>query len=125
MSQPPADRCRPLSLRGWGAALRAWPGVLTLLSVLAVLLGQQAPAPAEGGSGPRVAAVPVAPALPEFRAAPAPAPAGPGGLPLGTPPAPRWQPPPQWAGTAPPRAEGAFRRPLSLALLGRRQTDGG
>ncbi|MPY65532.1 hypothetical protein F8S09_02335 [Deinococcus sp. SDU3-2] len=98
--------------------------MLTLLSVLAVLLGQQAPAPAEGTSGPRVAAAPVAPALPELRPAPAPAPASPGLL-AGTPPAPLWTPPQARRRSGPVAVWTAPAQPPSLALLGRRQTDGG
>lgn len=112
------------SLTGWAAGLRAWPGLLTLLSVLAVLLGQQAPAPAAGTSGPRVAAAPVAPALPELRPAPAPAPAWPNLL-AGTPPAPRWTPPQARRRLGPVAFWTALAQPPSLALLGRRQTDGG
>lgn len=103
-----------------GTRLGTWPGVLTLLSVLAVLLGQQPPVT---DPGLRVTAGSVAPVLPELRPAPAPAP-GPALL-AASPPAPVWVAPlarpspaaaPRWA---------APHLPRSLALLGRRQTDGG
>ena len=98
----------------------AWPGMLTLLSVLAVLLGHQPPV-VDGG--PRVTAGSVAPALPEVRPAPQPTP-GPA-LSAAPPPQP-FQPaglraasPARLPGWTPPLL------PRSLALLGRRQTDGG
>lgn len=124
MSQPPAPRPHLTRLTRWWAWLRAWPGLLTLLSVLAVLLGQQAPAPAEGTPGSRVAAAPVAPALPELRPAPAPAPAWPNLL-AGTPTAPLWTPPQARRRAASVPVWTAPAHPPSLALLGRRQTDGG
>lgn len=124
MPQPPEPRPSLPPLTRWAARLRAWPGLLTLLSVLAVLLGQQAPAPAEGTPGSRMAAAPVAPALPELRPAPAPAPAWPGLL-AGTPPAPLWTPPQARRRAAPVALWAAPTLPASLALLGRRQTDGG
>lgn len=104
----------------WQARLAAWPGLLTLLSVLAVVLGTPAPAP-EGA--PRLSASNAAPALPELRAAPQPAPATP--LPAPPPPAPfRLARPPLatvhlgWFWIEPVQ-------PLDLTALGRQQTDGG
>lgn len=100
--------------------LLAWPGVLTLLSLLAVLLGQPPPLTDQG---PRITAGSVAPALPEVRPAPQPVPS-----PLlltATPPEPLGLvrgalavtlPLPAWVPPIPAR---------SLALWGRRQTDGG
>lgn len=124
MSQPPEPRPSLPPATGWAARLRAWPGMLTLLSVLAVLLGQQAPAPAEGMPGSRMAAAPVAPALPELRPAPTPAPAWPNLL-AGTPPAPLWTLPQAGRRAAPLPVWTAPTLSPSLALLGRRQTDGG
>ncbi|PNY82397.1 hypothetical protein [Deinococcus koreensis] len=110
----------PLVSPLWQARLAAWPGLLTLLSVLAVVLGTPTPTP-EGSS--RLSASNVAPALPELRAAPQPAPA----TPLQAPPAPE-----PFRLTRPPLATllpGWFWvnpvRPLDLAVLGRHQTDGG
>jgi len=94
--------------------------MLTLLSLLAVVLGQQPPV---ADPGPRVTAGSVAPALPELRPAPTPTP-GPALL-AAPPPAAVWVAPlaqpspataPRWA---------APHLPRTLALLGRRQTDGG
>lgn len=104
----------------WRSRLLAWPGLLTLLSVLAVLLGHQPPV---SDQGTRVTAGSVAPALPELRPAPQPTP----NPALGAAPPPEpfrvvggaakaAQALPEW--TAPVRKR-------SLALLGRRQTDGG
>lgn len=123
MPQPTDPRPKLPPLTGWAARLRAWPGLLTLLSVLAVVVGQQAPAPAEGTSGPRVAAAPAAPALPELRAAPAPTPAP--GLLTAPPPEPLWAPAQAQRRAAPATRWTAPSLPRSLALLGRRQTDGG
>ncbi|MEF2280024.1 hypothetical protein V3W47_17155 [Deinococcus sp. YIM 134068] len=104
----------------WRSRVAAWPGLLTLLSVLAVLLGHQPPVT---DSGARVTAGSVAPALPELRPAPQPTP-GPALL-TATPPEPFRVPGradrvgdliPIWTAPLPKR---------SLALLGRRQTDGG
>ncbi len=107
--------------RPWLSRLRAWPGVLTLLSVLAVVLGTPVRPPEVGQ---RLNASNVAPALPEVRAAPQPG----LGVPVLTPPPPaerfwlvREQTGAQvvsWSWQQPP--------PLSdLDVLGRRQTDGG
>ncbi|BDP41470.1 hypothetical protein DAETH_14390 [Deinococcus aetherius] len=104
----------------WRSRLLAWPGVLTLLSVLAVLLGHHPPMPDQG---PRATAGTVAPALPELRPAPQPTPAP--ALSAASPPEPFRVAEradralghlPIWAPPLPER---------SLALLGRRQTDGG
>ncbi|TDE87241.1 hypothetical protein [Deinococcus sp. S9] len=111
---------RPPVTPFWHSRLLAWPGMLTLLSVLAVLLGHQ-PHPMD--QGPRVTASPVAPTLPEMQPAPQATP-GPLLLAAATPepfrlknlPAALSVPVPVW--TAPTLAR-------SLALLGRRQTDGG
>ena len=95
--------------------------MLTMLSVLAVLLGHQPPP--NDPAGTRLTAGNVAPALPEVRPAPLPLP-GPGLL-AGTSPEPVQLPDlrvqvserqPAWT---PPEL------PRTLALLGRRQTDGG
>lgn len=120
MPQPPPSP-RPAVTPPWCSALRAWPGVLTLLSVLAVVLGH--PTHTADGSGPRLTASNVTPTLPELRPAPQPAP-GPGLLAAIPPEPPRPPgirgpvplPVPAWVSPTPPR---------SLALLGRRQTDGG
>lgn len=98
----------------------ALPGVLTLLSALAVLLGTPPPAhPPQ----PRITALASAPGLPELRAAPLPP------LPAPLPGAP---PPAVWA--MPPRADlrvfsfALWTPPAprpALAWWGRRQTDGG
>ncbi|WP_034384053.1 hypothetical protein [Deinococcus sp. YIM 77859] len=116
--QPPPFRPDVTPLRR--SHLLAWPGVLTLLSVLAVLLGSPQPV---ADQGPRVTAGNVAPALPEVR------------------PAPQPMPGPLLLTAAPPEPFGLVRVALaaavalpawssptplrSLALLGRRQTDGG
>lgn len=104
----------------WKARLIALPGVLTLLSLLAVVLGSQPPVP---DLAPRMTAGAVMPSLPELRAAPAPAPAVP--LLTGTPPEP-------FRLSSGGRALGAELRPWTdpvrapdLRVLGRRQTDGG
>ncbi|MBB5232800.1 hypothetical protein [Deinococcus budaensis] len=102
-------------------SLGGWPGLLTLLSVLAVWLGQQPPVAAD--AGPRVTAGAQAPVVPELRPAPTPTP-GPALL-TAPPPAAVWAAP-----LAPPSPAGAPRwaaphLPRTLALLGRRQTDGG
>ena len=110
----------PLISPLWQARLAAWPGLLTLLSVLAVLLATPAPTP-EGT--PRLSAGTVAPALPELRAAPQSAPTAP----LLTPPAP------EPFRLAQPRQENVLLvrhwvdpfLPLDLSTLGRLQTDGG
>ena len=104
----------------WHARLAAWPGLLTVLSVLAVMLGTPTRVPEQA---PRLTAGTVTPLMPELRAVPQPSP----GVPVLPPPAPR----PEWAVpmpllaalfTATWAAEG--RRP-DLTVLGRRQTDGG
>lgn len=100
--------------------LVAWPGLLTLLSVLAVLLGGQPPV-TEPGS--RVTAGSVAPALPEIRPAPQPTP-GPALLPAAAPEPFRVARMSGAAHTA-ARRWTAPHLPRTLALLGRRQTDGG
>lgn len=66
-ARPPRSTVTP----PWRSRLLAWPGVLTLLSVLAVLLGHHPPMPDQG---PRATAGTVAPALPELRPAPQPTP---------------------------------------------------
>ncbi|WP_246580238.1 hypothetical protein [Deinococcus aestuarii] len=104
----------------WRSRLAAWPGVLTLLSVLAVLLGHQPPVMDQGS---RVTAGSVAPALPEWRPAPQPTP----GPALGAAPPPEPFRMPGGADPAPNRLPVWTVSPpkRSLALLGRRQTDGG
>ncbi|MFC6800724.1 hypothetical protein ACFQDE_02360 [Deinococcus caeni] len=112
---------RPLFLPpAWLARLSAWPGVLTVLSLLAVGFGTPAPAPEVGE---RLSAGRVTPVLPELRPAP--------GAPTPTPfPA---SPPPEplpWAAAvhAEVRAVRAWSPPLrrpALSVLGRRQSDGG
>lgn len=117
-SQPPPIRPDVTPLR-WPRAL-AWPGMLTLLSVLAVLLGHQ---PSVTDGGPRVTAGNVAPVLPEVRPAPQPSPG----------PALSAAPPPEPFRVAGERGRVAGPVPIwtapslprTLALLGRRQTDGG
>lgn len=106
-----------VTLRAW----RAWPGLLTLLSLLAVLLGHQ-PQPGEG-TGTRLTAGNVAPTLPEVRPAPQPLP-GPGLL-AGTPPEPVRPPGLQTGLNTGRTLWTAPHLPQTLALLGRRQTDGG
>ncbi|MFD2610696.1 hypothetical protein ACFSR9_14835 [Deinococcus taklimakanensis] len=100
--------------------LLALPGVLTFLSVLAVLLGTQPPA---HDTQPRFTAGSVTPALPELRAAPQPAPV----VPLLA------APPPEVFRTL-PRLSGVQRKlprwdappwTPDLHALGRQQTDGG
>lgn len=98
----------------------ALPGVLTLLSVLAVILGSP---PQAHQTQPRMTAGSVAPSLPELRPAPQPAPVVP--LPAAPPPEPYQLPAvalgtsaPIWHWTAP-------RWAPDLAWLGRLQTDGG
>lgn len=123
MPQPAPDR--PDVTPHWRSRLRTlrpgtWPGLLTLLSVLAVVLGQHPPV-SEPSS--RVTAGSVAPALPEARPAPQPTP-GPALL-AGRPPEPfRVARVPDEI-QAPVRRWAAPHLPRTLALLGRRQTDGG
>ena len=103
----------------WQARLAALPGALTLLSLLAVLLGTHPPT---HDPGPRPTAGAAAPALPELR--PAPLPPAPAPLLASAPPdAPR-----------PVRAQQTFvalaqrwaapLRKADLLTLGRQQTDG-
>ncbi len=104
----------------WQARVAAWPGLLTLLSVLAVMMGTPARVPEQA---PRLIAGTVTPLTPELRAAPQPAP----GVPLLAPPPPV----PEWARRPPLLAQRVFwtwsphLRPLDLTALGRQQTDGG
>lgn len=120
MPQPEPSPTRPDVTPPRRSRVLAWPGMLTLLSVLAVLLGHQPPV-LDGG--PRVTASSVVPALPEVRPAPQPSPS-----PALTP-----APPPEPFRVAGVRGSvrllvPAWRAPTfprSLALLGRRQTDGG
>ncbi|SMB93505.1 hypothetical protein [Deinococcus hopiensis] len=119
MPQPSLPRSPALSL--WRARLLAWPGTLMLLSVLAVLLGQQLHL--GDGVGPRITAGSVAPALPEVRPTPQPLP-GPGLL-AGTPPEPLRLPRLHTEPKAGQVLWTAPHLPRTLALLGRRQTDGG
>ena len=99
----------------------ALPGVLTLLSLLAVLLGTQ---PHNHDPQSRAIVGPVAPAVPELAPNP-PTGAGPGLLLASPPPLPyaplrsaRRHRDVKVSPTAP-------RRPPELSVLGRRQTDGG
>ncbi|WP_291424553.1 hypothetical protein [Deinococcus sp.] len=98
----------------------AWPGVLTVLSVLAVVLGTPPPA---HDAQPRTVALATAPSLPELRAAPQ--------LPL---PSPLPSPPPGEAWSAAAQLAPPAPRPVywnvpalqtGLTWWGRRQTDGG
>lgn len=107
--------------RSWRSRLGLWPGLLTLLSVLAVALGMPVH-PAEG-NGQRLSASNVAPALPEVRAMPQPGP----GVPVLTPPPPAET----FRAVRAPGSRQSVRwtwsqpAPLSdLTVLGRRQTDG-
>ncbi|GGL99801.1 hypothetical protein [Deinococcus aerophilus] len=104
----------------WYARLSTWPGVLTLLSVLAVVLGTPVRPP---DLGPRLSASNVAPALPELRAAPQPGPTAPV---LGAPPTESFRPSGagRRSGSVLTRWEAPHLRP-ELTVLGRRQTDGG
>lgn len=120
MLQPPPTPSRLPGPRVWRSVVLGWPGLLTVLSLLAVLLGHQ-PHPTEPGK--RLTAGNVTPALPEIRPAPQPLP-GPA-LPAGPPPEPwptlgqsKLSDPTERRWTAP-------TLPRTLALLGRRQTDGG
>ncbi|MVN88665.1 hypothetical protein GO986_18165 [Deinococcus sp. HMF7620] len=105
----------------WQRGLTAWPGLVTLVSLLAVLLGT---APSLPSPGPETAAAGrLTPALPELR--PPAAPASPVPLVPGTPPEPIWLPRLHHGAVAvQPRWTEPTPRP-SLSLLGRRQTDGG
>jgi hypothetical protein len=121
---PTPSPARPDVTPSWRSRLKlrpgAWPGLLTLLSVLAVLMGQQPPLLDQGT---RVTAGSVAPALPDVRPAPQPTP-GPALL-TGTPPEPFRVACVPGAAYAPARRWTAPSLPRTLALLGRRQTDGG
>ncbi len=110
----------PTSAALWHARLSTWPGVLTLLSVLAVVLGTPVRPP---DLGPRLSASNVAPALPELRAAPQPGPTAPV---LVAPPTEPFRPPGAGSrsGDELARWEAPHLRP-KLTVLGRRQTDGG
>ncbi|WP_295823460.1 hypothetical protein [uncultured Deinococcus sp.] len=104
----------------WHARLSAWPGLLTVLSVLAVMLGTPARVPEQA---PRLTAGTVTPLTPELRAVPQPSP----GVPVLPPPAPL----PEWAGPTVLMAAlctamwGVQAQRPDLTVLGRRQTDGG
>ncbi|GHF28304.1 hypothetical protein HNQ07_001012 [Deinococcus metalli] len=109
-----------MSLQFWQVRVAAWPGLLTLLSLLAVVLGTPARVPEQA---PRLTAGNVTPLTPELRAAPQPSP----GVPLLAPPAPT----PEWAQRPALLASRFFwawsppAQRLDLTVLGRRQTDGG
>ncbi|MFC4425374.1 hypothetical protein [Deinococcus navajonensis] len=117
---PPTPPHGPLRWPQWQARLIALPGVLTLLSVLAVILGTPAPAV---DATPRMTSSSVAPGLPELRPAPQPAPQ----TPLPAPPVPE-----PWrlvrgherSGPVQGRAEAWQPRPDPI-VWGRLQTDGG
>ncbi|GGO22850.1 hypothetical protein [Deinococcus humi] len=107
--------------RPWLSRLRTWPGVLTLLSVLAVVLGTPVRPPEVGQ---RLSASNVAPALPEVRAAPQPG----AGVSVLMPP-----PPAETFRVGQEHKEAqvvgwSWQQPAPLSdlnVLGRRQTDGG
>lgn len=104
----------------WHSRLAALPGALTLLSLLAVLLGTHPPAH-EPGTRPTAGAA--APALPELR--PTPLPPAPTPLLAAAPPDPVPTPRTERAGPlAAPHRSVPGRKPDLLAL-GRQQTDGG
>ncbi len=97
----------------------ALPGVLTLLSLLAVVLGNQ---PAVPDPQPRVTAGTMSPALPELRPVPQPTP----GVPLLPAPPPellRFARPELNADA--PRSYAPPQRQPDLSWWGRHQTDGG
>ena len=100
--------------------LHAWPGVLTLMSLLAVLLGTPVPAPDVGA---RMSAGRVTPALPEAR--PAPSPPAPVPLASAPPPEPYRLPAPRLLAIVRPWVWTAPLRRVDLSVLGRRQSDGG
>lgn len=104
----------------WQARVAAWPGLLTLLSVLAVVMGTPARVPEHA---PRLTAGNVTPLTPELRAAPQPLP----GVPLLAPPAPvpEWAQRPHLSATHVIWTWHVPARSLDLTVLGRRQTDGG
>ncbi|WP_353543891.1 hypothetical protein [Deinococcus xinjiangensis] len=103
----------------WQARLMALPGVLTLLSVLAVVLGGHTPA---HDPQPRLTTGTMSPALPELRPTPQPAPSVP--LLPAPPPQPfriattKQRSAPLYVGRSAPK------RQLDLAWWGRQQTDG-
>lgn len=104
----------------WQARLAALPGALTLLSLLAVLLGTHPPTH-EPGSRPTAGAA--APALPELR--PAPLPPAPAPLLAAAPPdAPQILRSVQTFVALAAHWTAPVRKPDLLAL-GRQQTDGG
>ncbi len=110
------SRCPP----AWQARLAALPGALTLLSLLAVLLGSHPPT---HDPGPRPTAGAAAPALPELR--PAPLPPAPAPLLAGAPPdVPLVARRTQRSVVLCACRAGPARKPDLLAL-GRQQTDGG
>ncbi|WP_147364041.1 hypothetical protein [Deinococcus cavernae] len=104
----------------WRARLLAWPGALTFLSVLAVLLGAQ---PHQPEPQPRLTAAPVAPALPEWR--PLPQPNAPVPLLTGTAAEPFRLPSLPGEFLALAGVWDFVAPPLELSWWGRWQTDGG
>ncbi|WP_019008749.1 hypothetical protein [Deinococcus aquatilis] len=99
--------------------LLAWPGALTLLSVLAVLLGSPPHLP---DAAARMSAGSIAPVLPELRPAPQPSAGAPTLMPA--PAEPFVLPRAPYGVVA---ALAAWEEPLQrvdLNMLGRRQTDG-
>ncbi|ANE43562.1 hypothetical protein [Deinococcus puniceus] len=100
--------------------LLAWPGLLTVLSVLAVLLGSPPPSP---DAGARMSAGSVAPVLPELRPAPQPSPGSPTLTPAAAEPF-RLPRAPYGVVAALPEWEEPLLK-LDLNVLGRRQIDGG
>ncbi|UQN06088.1 hypothetical protein [Deinococcus sp. QL22] len=103
----------------WSHVL-AWPGLLTLLSVLAVLLGSPPPTPEAGA---RISAGSVAPVLPELRPTPQPSPGSPTLTPA--PAEPVVLPRAPYAGAVALPVWDAPLYRIDLTVLGRRQTDGG
>ncbi|WP_229779246.1 hypothetical protein [Deinococcus knuensis] len=108
------------SVSAWQVRLHAWPGVLTLMSVLAVLLGAPVPAP---DLGARVSAGRFTPALPEAR--PAPSPVTPVPFPPAPAPEPYRLPVSRLLALARPWVWPAPLAGPDLSVLGRRQSDGG
>ncbi|MBZ9711896.1 hypothetical protein [Deinococcus multiflagellatus] len=105
----------------WRPVARAWPGLVSLISLLAVLLGTAPTLPPD--SGGLSAAGRLTPALPELR--PASPPGAPVPMTAGTPPEPLVLPTVRLGAPAAPLAwQAPLRRPR-LSELGRRQTDGG
>ncbi|WP_139322692.1 hypothetical protein [Deinococcus marmoris] len=114
-------RPSPTPLPAWVSRLSAWPGVLTLLSVLAVVLGTPVRPPEVGQ---RLSASNVAPALPEVRAMPQPGPS----VPVLTPPPPAASLRLVREQTGGQSIRWSWQQPAPLSdlnVLGRRQTDGG